>query len=342
MRRAHMRNGTSGVTGHGARGTAIRLRAALAATGLAWLLAGCAGAGTGGGNGNVGPMGVGGTDGQGLFGSQMQTTTVASSGTTTSTNLSPDDPVIRGSVSPTPKTTDNPDYSCPLVQVRGGAGSWQVTEPARGEEPAGVRYQATLGQFARECRYTSPDMTMRVGIQGRVLLGAKGGPGKINVPIRLALLQEGPEPKSIWTKLYSVPVEIGPNVLQVDFGLVADDVTFPRPDAATLDKYVVYVGFDPQGATAADKPAARPRTSRPKPVQSAPAPSAPAQTSRPTTAPSAPSTPVVQQAPIEAPAAPVTEAPATPAAPAAPQAASGSGQNQWIGAPAPATNTFSQ
>lgn len=370
MRRAELQNRNGG-TGRSAdrstpgdtRPAGQALRALLAIPALALLLAGCGG-GIGGGNGLEGPMGSGDAGGQGAFGSEMQTTTVEATGgngaaprpapatrqAAAGQAASTMDVVGSQNAATGTQPHDTSDFTCPSIQVRGGAGSWQVTES--GAE-GGVRYQATLGQFARECRYTSPEMNMRIGIQGRVLLGAKGGPGKVSVPIRLAVVKEGPVPESVWTKFYSVPVEIGPGVMQVDFGLVADDVNFPRPDPATLEKYVVYVGFDPQGAATAERPA-RPRPAqqaRPKPAQS----TAPAQAARPATAvrvaPAAPSAPV-QPVPLQettpaqpAPAQPASAQAAKPASqPAAttPTPAPDNSDTQWIGAPAPSTGTFSQ
>lgn len=337
----------------------------LALPALALLLAGCAGSGIGGGDGNDGPMGAGNAGDQGVFGSSMETTTVAPTGGSAAASGA----VGAGTAAVTAGDADPSAFTCPPIQVRAGAAAWQVTEPSDG----GVRYQATLGQFSRECRFSAPDMNMRVGIQGRVLLGPKGGPGKLTVPIRLAVVEEGPAPKSVWTKFYSVPVEVGPNVMQVDFGLVADDVNFPRPTPGLSERYVLYVGFDPQGKE--EKPVrARPTTPRAQPqAQQAPRPApaataapratpaatpaatatprqiapatAPAATVAPRTSPSAP-TSTVQTAPATpAPAtpAPAATAPATPApAASAPAPAPDNSQTQWIGAPAPSTGGFSQ
>ena len=299
----------------GSRVSSGPLKLAMALPVMVLLLAGCANMGSGGG-GNEGPMGAGNAGDQGLFGSTMQTTTVATS------------PSPAGGAG---AAVDPSSFACPRVEVRGGAAAWQVTDKTDG----GIRYQATLGDFSRECRYSSPNMTMRVGIQGRVLLGAKGGPGKLSVPIRLAVVEEGPSPKTVWTKFYSVPVEIGVGVLQVDFGLVADDVNFPLPSADALDRYIVYVGFDTQaGSVAETKPAARPRpaqqarskpaAAKPVPVAVEPAPVQP----RPA------ATQAVTPAPATSAPAPVTTAPA--AAPV------DNSQTQWIGAPAPSTGGFSQ
>jgi len=324
-----MRFGEVGSRELGNRRSFMPLRLAIALPMVALLLAGCSNMGSGGG-GNEGPMGAGNAGDQGLFGSTMQTTTVAATGPSTG-------PVI------TTGPVDTASFACPRVEVRGGAAAWQVTDKTDG----GVRYQATLGQFSRECHYTSPEMNMRVGIQGRVLLGAKGGPGKLNVPIRLAVVEEGPTPKTVWTKFYSVPVEIGPGVMQVDFGLVADDVNFPLPSGAALDRYIVYVGFDSAaGSVAETKPAARPKPAaqaRPRPVQPAPVAVQPAPVRA---APVA-----VQPAPVQPRAVPTqavtpaqsTPAPvvARPAAPANPPPLDNS-QTQWIGAPAPNAGGFSQ
>ena len=317
-----MRFGEVGSRELGNRRSFMPLRLAIALPMVALLLAGCSNMGSGGG-GNEGPMGAGNAGDQGLFGSTMQTTTVAATGPSTG-------PVI------TTGPVDTASFACPRVEVRGGAAAWQVTDKTDG----GVRYQATLGQFSRECHYTSPEMNMRVGIQGRVLLGAKGGPGKLNVPIRLAVVEEGPTPKSVWTKFYSVPVEIGPGVMQVDFGLVADDVNFPLPSGAALDRYVVYVGFDSQaGSVAETKPAARPRPAqqaRPRPVQPAPVAAQPAPV-QPRAVPT--------QAVTPAPATPAPVAPApvvTRPAPAPAAAPLDDSQTQWIGTPAPNAGGFSQ
>lgn len=339
-----------------------RAPAWLAVPALALLLAGCAGAGIGGGNGNEGPMGAGDAGDQGFLGSSMQTTTVSPTAAGGGTSGA-------GTAAVTPGAPDPSEFSCPPIQVRTGAAAWQVTEPSDG----GVRYQATLGQFSRECRFSAPDMTMRIGIQGRVLLGPKGGPGKLTVPIRLAVVEEGPAPKSVWTKFYSVPVEVGPGVMQVDFGLVADDVTFPRPSPGASESYIVYVGFDPQGKEekptrarpaaprtqpqAQQAPRQTPAAARPAPVAT-PAPTAtprqtspavvPAASAAPRTAPAAPST-TVQSAPATpAPAAtaPAATAPARTVTPApaasAPAPAPDNSQTQWIGAPAPSTGGFAQ
>lgn len=339
----------------GSVGIRFPARRVMAVTAVGLMLAGCSG-GIGGG-GNEGPMGTGNAGGQGGFGSTLETTTVKpTSGPSTPPPNVPAAPPLPAPVTAATGTgarqtavaanneTSNStagvnadDYTCPGIQVRSGAGSWQVTDKADGA----VRYQASLGTFSRECHFSRPDMNMRVGIQGRVLLGAKGGPGKLSVPIRLAVVEEGPSPKPVWTKLYSVPVEIGQGILQVDFGLVADDVNFPLPTPDKLERYVVYVGFDSQAGQVEARPGQRSQTTRPaaaakpKPVQ--PKPTQPKPVVEEPDSEPAETAPATSSAPVAAPKA----SPAPAASTAAPAASSG-GQQQWIGAPAPAAGGFSQ
>jgi hypothetical protein len=109
-----------------------------------------------------------------------------------------------------------------------------------------TRYQASLGQMARECAALGGMITMKVGVEGRVLVGPVGGPGQIDIPLRMAVVQEGPAPKTVVSKFYKLAVSIPPGQTGVPFVHVEQDLSFPMPRGADLDNYVVYVGFDPQ------------------------------------------------------------------------------------------------
>jgi hypothetical protein len=156
------------------------------------------------------------------------------------------------------------EVDCPRVDIRQGA-STLVMASASGEPSAlGLRYQATFGRTARECVASGGTLAIKVGVQGRVLLGPAGAPGETNIPLRYALVREGVEPKTIWSKLYIVPVTLGPGQPNVPFTHVEEAMTVPMPPPAELDQYVIYVGFDPQGLVQEKpKPPARSRAQRP-------------------------------------------------------------------------------
>jgi hypothetical protein len=82
--------------------------------------------------------------------------------------------------------------------------------------------------------------------------------------LRYALVREGLEPRTLWTKLFMVPVTIPDNQLNLPWLHVEEEMTVPLPPADEVEAYVVYIGFDPDGATPPKpvKPAAKPKTAR--------------------------------------------------------------------------------
>jgi hypothetical protein len=143
------------------------------------------------------------------------------------------------------------DIECPSMDVRQGASTLSVASTS---DPAAmtIRYQGTIIQLARECAAAAGNLTIKAGVQGRIILGPAGGPGQLEIPLRYALVREGPEPKTIWTKLYKIPVAIPDGQTNVTFTHVEDDLTIPRPRSSELQAYVIYVGFD--ALAAAEKP----------------------------------------------------------------------------------------
>jgi hypothetical protein len=137
----------------------------------------------------------------------------------------------------------DPNWDCPTVDIRTGASTLQIN--AGRDASAGLRYQASIARVARECAVAGPSMTIKVGVQGRVILGQAGGPGQMEIPLRYALVREGPEPKTILTKLHRFPVVVTEGQANTPFLHVEEDITFTVPRRGDLENYVVYVGFDP-------------------------------------------------------------------------------------------------
>jgi hypothetical protein len=162
----------------------------------------------------------------------------------------------------------NNDTPCPDVTVRTGAATLMIgSKPGEGEPSAlDLRYQGTIINTARECHVNSGLVTMRVGIQGRVITGPAGGPGTVDVPLRIAVVQEGVQPKTIVSKLSHVQVTVTSTFDRPTFTLVDPDIAFPLPvPLGAIDSYVVYVGFDPLGAQPQKKKPVRRNRSKAKP-----------------------------------------------------------------------------
>lgn len=176
-------------------------------------------------------------------------------------------------VTGTPQTA----LDCPLIDIRSGASTLQIPPPSEDQNATmALKYQGTFVRGARECALVNKQMVMKIGIEGRIIVGPAGGPGEVDVPLRIAVVDETTAgTKPIVTRFIRLPVTVGSGTEGATFTHVEDGVTFPMPSAAALDNYVVYIGFDPLSAQAQDQEKQKPTTRakpRPKPKTPPPAP----------------------------------------------------------------------
>jgi hypothetical protein len=169
---------------------------------------------------------------------------------------------------PQPVTNAQPSVDCPYIDIRQGAATLTIPPPPPdgGNEAMSLKYQGIFVRAARDCTVTNGQMVMRVGIQGRLIVGPAGGPGQVEVPLRIAVLSAPTAgSKLIVTKLIIIPVTVGPSDGNVDFTHIEEGLTFPLPSSSALDSYVVYIGFDPMGAVNANTKLKTAPKAKPKP-----------------------------------------------------------------------------
>jgi hypothetical protein len=162
--------------------------------------------------------------------------------------------------SPQPVIGAQADVNCPPLEVREGA-STLVIGPGGQNATMSVKYQGSFVRTARECRVAEGNMVMRIGVQGRVIVGPAGAPGSVDVPIRIAVVRETPGASTpITTKLIRIPVTIGADLRDAPFTHIEEGLSFPLPiPSSVLDDYVVYVGFDPLAVQAPEKEPPKPK-----------------------------------------------------------------------------------
>src|SRR5262249_25376909 len=152
-----------------------------------------------------------------------------------------------------------PDVECPGGDIRTRASTMNIAAKAADATAGDLRYQLSFGQTARECAVQGATLIIKVGVQGRVILGPMGSPGQVEVPLRYAVVREGPQPKTVVTKFKRIAVTIAPGQTHVQFVDIEEGLTFPMPPKSELAAYVVYVGFDEIGDKNERKP---PKTAR--------------------------------------------------------------------------------
>jgi hypothetical protein len=126
-----------------------------------------------------------------------------------------------------------------------------------------VKYQGTFARAARECALVGGQLVMKIGVEGRIIVGPAGGPGQVDVPLRIAVVEEtvkGTRP--IVTKFVRIPVTVASATDNPTFTHVEEGLSFPMPK--DLDSYVVYIGFDPLSLQPPAHPAVKPKV-KPKP-----------------------------------------------------------------------------
>jgi hypothetical protein len=143
------------------------------------------------------------------------------------------------------------------VDIRTGAESLTVSDKTSDGTEADVRYELALNKLARQCTLVDGNLVMKIGVEGRVVLGPAGTPGRVEVPLSFAAIEEGIAQKTIATNSKRVGAEVPSGQGNVIFSDVDDDLSFPMPARTDLATYRVYVGFDEPGDAAQKKPAAK-------------------------------------------------------------------------------------
>ena len=121
-----------------------------------------------------------------------------------------------------PPPVDN-ELSCPPVTIRAGASTYAVGAPGKEAVGNDLRYQATITRTARDCTKNGDQITARIGILGRVIVGPAGSPQTVEIPLRVAVVQGGVQEKTIATKVFRTTVTMNADN-SVPFSLVAEDV----------------------------------------------------------------------------------------------------------------------
>ena len=132
-----------------------------------------------------------------------------------------------------PKVVD-----CPEIRVPPGESSLRIG----GQESASVRHQFDVAQVARECGVAGKELTIKVGVKGRLLLGPAGSPGSYSAPLRIAIRQQQGE-KLLASKVFTVGATIAPGTSGADFTVVTEPFVVPFTTEHAADDYEVVVGF---------------------------------------------------------------------------------------------------
>lgn len=140
---------------------------------------------------------------------------------------------------------------CPEVFMDNGASMTRVPADA---DSANTRYQLSISATARECMLDGDKLSIKVGIEGSAILGPVGAPGAYGANVNIAV-RRVKENDLISSKDYRVTATIPSGANRADFHLIADAISVPAVSPKAQNDYEIIVGFAPEGASDASKPA---------------------------------------------------------------------------------------
>jgi len=130
---------------------------------------------------------------------------------------------------------------CPAIKVRLGGEAMFYYGSGRAGDPKALQYQGTIDEATRNCVVSNGQITINMGVSGRVLLGPAGKQNSVNAPIRFAVERDG---QAIFSEKYTLPVAITPPAQMSEFVKVVENVTVPYLGGETI---TIWVGFDTRG-----------------------------------------------------------------------------------------------
>lgn len=150
-----------------------------------------------------------------------------------------------GLTKPEPMKVEDEEIDCPSIQILEG------TAALRQEAGGGVRHQFSVVQTARECRAEGNTIVIKMGLEGRALLGTAGSPGTFTVPVRFVAKRGD---KIIASKVIRQSVTIASGETGANFVAIEEGMTVPK-DGAELE---LFAGFD-AGGGGAERPVRKKR-----------------------------------------------------------------------------------
>jgi hypothetical protein len=112
------------------------------------------------------------------------------------------------------------DLVCPPVTIKGAA------IRVGGAESSSVRNQLAINDVARECTNAQPggSFTLKIGVQGRVVLGPAGAPGTFSANLRMQVRRSG---NIVANRTVRVAATVAPGQGGAEFVHVEENILVP-------------------------------------------------------------------------------------------------------------------
>jgi hypothetical protein len=118
-----------------------------------------------------------------------------------------------------------------------------IYEPGKAGDGLAVIHRGEITQTARECSIQGTRVTVKYGFSGRVLLGPKGRPGTVALPVNVFVT----DAKKARTLSEKATVDVAVSLDKpIGYFSVVRTVSFDIPVGARPGEFEIFVGFDQQ------------------------------------------------------------------------------------------------
>jgi hypothetical protein len=142
---------------------------------------------------------------------------------------------------------------CPQMLIWAREKHLTVYEGGRTGDGLAIIHQGEITKVARECEFAPGQVTIKFGFSGRVLMGPKGQPGIVQLPVS-AFVTDGNRER-IQSENIKVDVTMPPDT-PIGYFSTVRTLSFKIQEGARPADYKLFVGFDKDAASPVAAPAA--------------------------------------------------------------------------------------
>jgi hypothetical protein len=132
-------------------------------------------------------------------------------------------------------------HGCPRFQVLPRDNHVTVYEQGRVGDGLAVMHRGEITKTARECQIESNRVTVKYGFSGRVLMGPRGKPGNVTLPLSVFVT----DTKRERIAADKLKVDVSVSVEKpIGYFSTVRSVTFAIPEGTRPGEFEVFVGFE--------------------------------------------------------------------------------------------------
>jgi hypothetical protein len=132
-------------------------------------------------------------------------------------------------------------HGCPRLSVSPHGNHLTIYEDGRAGDGLAIMHRGEITKTARECQIAPGRVTVKYGFSGRVLLGPRGKPGNVTLPVNIVVTDSKRE--RITTDSMSVATAVAVDN-PIGYFSAVRSVTFDIPEGSRPGEFEVFIGSD--------------------------------------------------------------------------------------------------